>query len=314
MDNRAVPRVLPARTVALALILSCVVAAPRPTVAELPELTLQTGGSAVGGEDGDGSDLRWATLRMSWGLDRLQLRGELSWLDFDGEGIAAAPPGLGPIAPSRRGHGSASGENVSGNGNGLESGSGAVIGTIEELAPEPASTPSEARGLGDLRLGASYRVAGGGARVYRIDLGASVKLPTAEEETALGTGELDWRVGVSAEYRFWSLTAFGGLGYNGLGDQRDLVIEDVVDVHAGIESLPLADRFLLAGWLEGNPEVFVGQGSRIAAGGSVRTLGQVRFELQARAGLTDAAEDFSVSIAVSFGFRPPVAGPAGVRR
>jgi hypothetical protein len=151
-------------------------------------------------------------------------------------------------------------------------------------------------------------------RLYRLDLGATAKLPTADEEEGLGTGELDWRLGLSGEYRFWSLTLFGGAGYNRLGDPPGVVFEDVVDGFVGVESQPLAERFLLSGWLEGNPEVIDGAGEVVALGVGLRTVGKVRFELQGTIGLSDAAEDFRISAGVSFGLRPPVAGTSGVRR
>lgn len=301
------PSVAARRTLALALALGAgsLLLASAPAVAGAPELTLQAGSSSAPDAGGESSDLRWALLRMSWG-DRLQLRGEIPWLDFEGGGLGAAPPGLGPVTSSR------SGKGPQGNGNG-SGGNGSTVGALEEPATVAAGS-QRTRGFGDLRVAASYRLAGGGSRLFRVDAGASVKLPTADEEKGLGTGETDWRVGLSAEYRFWSLTTFGGVGYNSLGDPAGIRYEDVFDAYAGIESLPLAERFLISGWLEGHPEILAGEGARVAAAAGLRTVGSVRFELQARAGLTDAAEDFAISASVSFGLRPPVAGPTGVRR
>jgi len=304
------PSVAARRTLALALALGAgsLLLASAPAVAGTPELTLQAGSSSAPDAGGESSDLRWALLRMSWG-DRLQLRGEIPWLDFEGGGLGASPPGLGPVTPRRPGQG----PQGNGSGGSAAGGDGSTVGALEE--PAVVATGSQrTRGFGDLRVAASYRLAGGGSRLFRIDAGASAKLPTADEEKGLGTGETDWRVGVSGEYRFWSLTTFGGVGYNSLGDPAGIRYEDVFDAYAGIESLPLAERFLISGWLEGHPEVLAGEGARVAAAAGLRTLGSVRFELQARAGLTDAAEGFAISASVSFGLRPPVAGPTGVRR
>jgi len=279
-----------------------------PAIAGAPELTIQAGGSSATGADGASSDLRWGLLRVSWG-DRLQLRAEIPWLDFEGEGTAPAPPGIGPVSPTRR---KRSGD---GSGNGAsQGGNGATQAPATAAAVESATGSTRVRGLGDLRLGAALRLAGGGSRLYRIDAGVSAKLPTADEGEGLGTGQLDWRVGLSGEYRFWSATAFGGLGYNRLGDPAGVRYNDVVDAYAGVESLPLADRFLVSGWLEGNPEVVPGAGARVVAAAGLRTLGSVRFEVHVRAGLTDGAEDLAVLAGVSFGLRPPRAGPIGVDR
>jgi hypothetical protein len=276
-----------------------------PAAAGTPEMAVETGGLSAG--DGDGGDTEWAHLRLSWG-DRLLLRAELPWLRYEGTGTAS-PPGIGPVVPERRTR-----ERRSNGDPRLPSGG---RGTGVETPPAAVESTPERRhesGLGDLRLAASYRLAGGGARLFRLDAGVSVKLPTADESRGLGTGEFDGRVGLSGEVRFWSLTLFGGAGYNILGDPPGVDYADVPDAYAGLESLPLADRVLISGWIEGSSEIVEGAGARLAAGLALRTLGKVRFEIEATAGLSDAAEDYSVSVGVSFGLRPPVAGPTGVRR
>jgi len=291
----------------LALGAVCALACAARALASGPELTLIAGASAVNLEAAPDNELSWGAARLAWG-DRLQLRAEIAWLDAEGEG-GLAPPGLGPVAPVRRGKG------PGGNGSGPGSqAAGSTLGAQTGEATEPAASPAEVRGWGDLRLAAAYRVAGGGARLYRIDLGAAVKLPTADEEEGLGSGELDARLGLSGEYRFWSLTLFGGAGFNHFGEPDGAAFDDVVDAYVGVESQAIADRFLLSGWLEGHPEVVEGGGAYSALGVGLRTLGSVRFELQGRAGLGDAEGDWSLSFGVSFGLRPPGAAPSGVRR
>ena len=313
------------RIFVLALVLgaSAMLCGAPPATAGAPELTLQAGVSSAPDVDGASSDLRWGLLRVSWG-DRLQLRAEVPWLDLEGDGSGVAPPGIGPVSPTRRtrsGSGSGDDANQGGDSNNGDNGNGGNSGTTGSTqAPVTAtvaaatSDSTRVRGLGDLRIGAGLRLAGGGSSLYRVDAALSAKLPTADADEGLGTGELDWRAGVSGEYRFWSVTAFGGLGYNHLGDPEGVRYDDVVDAYAGVESLPLADRFLVSGWLEGNPEVVPGAGARVVVAAGLRTLGSVRFETQVRAGLTDGAEDLSIAAGVSFGLRPPVAGPIGVRR
>lgn len=290
-----------------ALVAACGLGGAAPALAGGPELTLIAGASAASLDAAPDSELSWGAARLAWG-DRLQLRAEIAWLDAEGEG-SLAPPGLGPVAPVRRGKG------PGGNGSGPGSeAAGSTLGASTGEATEPASPAAEVRGWGDLRLGAAYRLAGGGARLYRIDLGAAVKFPTADEQERLGTGELDARIGLSGEYRFWSLTLFGGAGFNHFGEPAGAAFDDVLDAYLGVESQPIADRILLSGWLEGHPEVVEGGGAYSALGVGLRTLGSVRFELQGRTGLGDTEGDWSLSFGVSFGLRPPGAGPSGVRR
>ncbi|NIP94556.1 MAG: hypothetical protein GWO24_14365, partial [Akkermansiaceae bacterium] len=53
-------------------------------------------------------------------------------------------------------------------------------------------TTYAASGAGDVWVSGFYRLAGGGARVYSVDAGLEIKVPTAEEGE-LGTGEWDYR-------------------------------------------------------------------------------------------------------------------------
>ena len=171
-----------------------------------------------------------------------------------------------------------------------------------------------ASGVGDVFLAFSGRLLGGGAKVFRMDAGIEAKAPTADSEEGLGTGEWDAHVGLTSEYRFWSATAFGGIGWNILGDPEWVELEDVPDAYGGIESEPLAGRWIVSGWLAGNPEVVEGVGSRGILGFGIRTTGSWRFRLQASAGLTDGSEDFTVLLAVSHGVMTPTVGTRGPRR
>lgn len=287
-----------------------------PLLAEVPELAVQAGLAAATPSGEPRAETDWGLIRLSWG-DRFQLRGEIPWLRLEGEN-AAAPGGIGPVSPtaprrSRPGSGpdSPPGPGAGGGPSPLMAGSDSDAVDVET---EPEPPPGAVSGLGDLRLAAAVRLTGGGSHQHRIDLGFSVKLPTADEDEGLGTGEADCRASLSGEYRFWSLTLFGGAGYNRLGDPPGVELDDVFDAYIGVESVPLGDRVLISGWIEGHPEIEAGVGDRVALGVGLRTLGKVRFELLGTLGLTRGAEDFAVSAGVAFGLRPPVAGPSGRRR
>ena len=169
-------------------------------------------------------------------------------------------------------------------------------------------------GLGDVRLGGSLRLAGGGVKLHRLDGGVEVKLPTADEEESLGTGETDLRIGVAGSYRFWSTTAFGGVGWNRLGDPAWVQLYDVVDLYLGLEGEIAGGKLVLSGWLEGNPEVVDGDGFRSAAGLELRSRGRTRFRGLLRTGLTGAAEDFTLAVGISFGVDTLWSGALGPAR
>jgi len=167
-------------------------------------------------------------------------------------------------------------------------------------------------GMGDLSLGGFVRLFGGGSKLYRVDTGIGVKAPTASSEEGLGTGEWDYRLSLSGEYRFWSASAFGAVGWTKLGDPTWIDFNDVFDFVAGAESEPLFDRVILSGWVEGGQEAVPGFGGRTAIGLGLRSIGRFRWRAMATTGLGGSAEDYSFLFGVSVGVEPPKSGLRGV--
>mgnify|MGYP001823256066 CR=1 FL=1 len=255
---------------------------------------------------GTSSDTQSALLRYARG-DRFRIRLDLPFLRVESsEGVARSF--FGTVALE--------------DGQGRRQGSGTAQGTQsggpESLAPvDEAMVPPESAwesGVGDVRLGASARLVGGGVKVFRADAIVDLKAPTADEDKGLGTGEWDLRAGLGAEYRFWSSTGFAGAGYTRHGDPSWIDLEDVADVYAGIESDPLRGRYVLSAWLEAQDEVVPGVGERSALGVGLRVLGRTRYRVLATVGLSDAAEDFSIGLGVSIGAAGPGAGRKGSQR
>lgn len=285
------------------------------------ELTLQgafTSGSY--GTDSD-TDAKAMVLRYVTG-NKYQFLVQVPYLDLD----AASPVTPGPIGPIPRrrraasGSGGSMGQAGDGQGSGSQSSSGQASdgqgpgdgGPGDEPPVElPPPGLERVNGLGDITLGLSARVLGGGAKIYWLSADAGVKLPTGDADKNLGTGETDFRVGASGEYRFWTVTGFGGAGWTFYGDPEWGPLADGLDAWAGLESLPLADRFVVSGWLSANQEVVAGAGSRATASVGFRTVGRWRWRASFTAGLTEAAEDFRAQVGVSFGVEVPTAGRRG---
>jgi hypothetical protein len=155
------------------------------------------------------------------------------------------------------------------------------------------------------------RLAGGGAKLFRTDAALELKLPTADEDAGLGTGELDARATVSGEIRSWSVTGFGGIGWSRLGDPSWIELEDVFDAFLGLESNPLAgERLVLSGWLEGHEEVVQGPGGHLALGIGLRTTGSMRWKLSVTTEVGGSYDETTVLFGPSFG--APALGP-GIR-
>lgn len=263
--------------------------------------------SASGDWNGDvDTDHQSTTLRYGWGRD-IRLRAEIDYLRIDTAGslVARTPFGLVATGPGPKGSAAGAGGDGSGNG-GSGPGPGAPpgAGSSPTVSPQAVTEPqpiarSTHSGLGDLRLTAARTLAGGGNKLFRLDAELGVKLPTADEDDYLGTGEADYRLAALGEYRLWTGTFFGGIGWNRLGDPAWADLADVFDVHAGFETDPLASGLKLSGWLEANQEVLQGAGDRTAVGFGARGSGRLAWRAEIQAGLGGAAEDLSLGFGVS---------------
>jgi len=263
------------------------------------------------GSYGTGSDSDVASTRVIFNTgDKFQFKADAGWIRVESP-YGILPGRTGPV-PMRRRQGNGDPGNGHGPGPQGDNGNQHQPPVVGPPLPEPEEI--SASGIGDVYLAFSGRIVGGGAEVFRLDGGIEGKLPTADADEGLGTGEWDARIGLTSEYRFWSATGFAGVGWNYLGDPEWVELNDVVDAYAGVESEPLAGRWILSGWLAGNPEVVSGVGSRGIVGLGVRTTGKWRFRMQATAGFTDGSEDFTVLFAVSHGVLTPTVGTRGPRR
>ena len=276
-----------------------------PVSAAMPG-QITVAGTSVSGDWGTGveSDRRSAVVRFAWG-GKTRLRGDLELVDVRSDGALVVQTPFGPVAAGRRpGHGPGTGGDAGSGSGSPGDGPGSGPGGAPTPPGEPAAVPvadERFTGMGDLRLAVERTLLGGGSRLFRLDAEVGLKVPTADEEKYLGTGEWDYRVGLGGEYRLWTGTLFGGAGWNRLGDPAWAVLEDVFDVHAGMASDPLAGGLVVAGWLEANQEVLAGAGDRTAAGLSLGGGGRVRWRIELTAGLGGSAEDLSAAFGVSLG-------------
>ncbi len=259
------------------------------------------------------SDVQATVFRFSAG-DRFQLRFEAPYLrvlasdSYQDE--LAADPTPGHTGGSGLDAGDESGQITQSDPAGSQGPSAPGHSSSDRFeAPTVAPWTS---GMGDLWLGGYVRLLGGGAKLYRIDTGVGVKAPTASTEENLGTGEWDYRLSVSGEYRFWSANTFGTVGWSKLGDTAWLDFNDILDFVLGAESEPLFDRVVVSGWVEGNQEAVPGYGGRTALGIGLRSIGRYRWRALATTGLSRSAADYSFLLGVSMGVEPPKTGIRGI--
>jgi hypothetical protein len=272
-------RRVPLLTVILALVLGGV---SRAGVSD--ELSFVAGYSTADyGANGE-SDTRSFTVRYVRG-NAVRFRAELPMLQVRNVGTVVRT-GHGPSPLGHHGQGSSSGPG----GNGSDGRDGATVGS---------GTGDWMTGAGDLRLAATRSLAGGGVKLFRVDVGAQVKAPTADEEEGFGTGEWDMRAGMSGEYRFWSVSAFGGAGWNRLGDPSWIDLNDGLDAYFGLEGVAFAERVTVAGWIDGYEETVDGVGAAGVVGLEVRGNRRPGWRGAITVGLGGAAEDLRVMFGYS---------------
>jgi hypothetical protein len=232
--------------------------------------------------------------------DRVQFRAYLPALRVTSpDSVVVLPFGPAPLDDEQRLRRQlATDSGSSGNQGGEMSDQGQFLAQ-EDL--DPLAFDSTATGVGDLRLGMATRLFGRPAGLYLMDLELDVKAPTADADAGLGTGEWDGRVGFSGERRFWTATAFAGLGWSHIGDPTWIDFSDPVDAYGGVESEPLGPGILISGWVESSSEIVPGAGGRTVLAFGLRNNRRNAWRLSATVGLTDAAEDFGIRLSFTAG-------------
>ncbi len=158
-------------------------------------------------------------------------------------------------------------------------------------------------GVGDTMVDVSYGLVEENDVMPEISLHGGVKLPTADEEKELGTGELDYLVGVGLGRTIdrWYLS--GGLDYNILGDPDDYELDNYVSGYASVatevtEALEVSMQLSAAQAASEFSDNSVDMG--IGVDYSLDDLGAVT--AGAQMGLTDGSPDYGVRIGYSISF------------
>ena len=93
------------------------------------------------------------------------------------------------------------------------------------IASDGGGTTTES-GLGDVVAALSYTLYPSRPSLPVLELSGRIKLPTADEDEGLGTGETDYTLQADVSKRFGAFSSFATLGYRFLGDSSDLDLED----------------------------------------------------------------------------------------
>lgn len=108
-------------------------------------------------------------------------------------------------------------------------GPGNVIGAGADRVTVPGAGTARRTesGLGDIVLSAFYNVLSERRSAVGLDIGAKLKLGTADETKGLGTGEEDWAIQADVFKPLGAATVFGSLGHRWYGDPPGLDLKNV---------------------------------------------------------------------------------------
>jgi len=95
-------------------------------------------------------------------------------------------------------------------------------------------------GMGDLLLGTIFTFNSQWDMPFYLDGGLKLKIPTADEEKGLGTGEADLSFNLDIEKTFYSqylnpFTLFGQLGYKYMGSSESLPLNNISFYRLGLD-------------------------------------------------------------------------------
>lgn len=172
---------------------------------------------------------------------------------------------------------------------------------------DPNAEPGDRRsieGLGDVQLGLSHRLKLHDRPVW-ITPSIHAKVPTADEEERLGSGEWDYWARVLAMCRLRpTTTAYASGGFRWMGSNQDFPLEDRALAGAGLyQALGKLGVGLTYDFQQSSVESFEDQHE---VGGYLTTrLGPFQPSLYGRTGFTNASPDWSVGLNVGLQLPAP---------
>ncbi len=174
-------------------------------------------------------------------------------------------------------------------------GGGAGVGTRP-----PGSSET---GLGDVTLSGTYKFGPLTDAAIDTDFTAQVKLPTADEDKGLGTGETDVYLQFDVRKTYGRFTPFATLGYRFLGTNATYPLEDGLFASLGVAT-PVTDTTTVGASVSWREKIVAGGDDSIdAIAFAQQTLTTQWSALgYVLVGFTDAAPDFGVGAGVSYKF------------
>jgi len=171
--------------------------------------------------------------------------------------------------------------------------------TIEQEVKRHGS----ASGVGDAFVNFSYKLLEENEGMPGVNLHAGVKLPTADEEKGLGTGEFDYQMGVGLGKGIGRWFLYGGLDYNILGDPEYYDLDNYISGYASVATAVLDNMEVSLQLSAAQAATDVSDDSLALGVGMnyfLEKYGMVSAGLQK--GLTDGSPDYSLVVGYSISF------------
>lgn len=180
------------------------------------------------------------------------------------------------------------------------SGSGSGGGGSDDFQPGERSNG----GMGDILLSAFRILLDERSAAFGLDVGAKMKLGTADREARLGTGENDYSLQADLFKPFGALTPFASFGFRWYGDPPGIELRDVPYWALGASYRASASNTLGASYDYRRPIVAGGAPLReISAFVSSKLSEGWRLQLYGLVGLSDGSPDAGVGMLLNYRFQ-----------
>jgi hypothetical protein len=179
------------------------------------------------------------------------------------------------------------------------SGPGNVVGGGPDriVVPGLESERRTVSGLGDIVASAFYNLMDERKGGLGVDLGFKIKLPTADEQEGLGTGETDYAFQLDFFRPFGETTLFGSVGYRIYGDPPAGKLDDVPYGSIGL-SHRLSPTSSAGAAYDYRPKITPGGSeiSEITGFWSNRLSAQWKVQIYGVVGFSDASPDAGAGV------------------
>jgi hypothetical protein len=176
-------------------------------------------------------------------------------------------------------------------------GPGNVIGAGADRVVVPGGNAARRTesGLGDIVLSGFYNLMDERKGGLGLDVGAKVKLPTADEQKGLGTGELDYALQLDFFKPIDATTLFGSIGYRVYGNPPGQTLRDVPYASIGA-SYRMSSQQAVGVAYDYRPQIVDGGGkvSELTAFWSNRLSPQWKLQVYGVVGFADASPDAGI--------------------